>query len=172
MDLNEVIRYRVSVRDYDPKRPVEKEVLKRVLEAGRLAPSATNAQPWKFIVVSSPEILKRVRECYAKPWFHDAPIILVVTGRQQDAWTRSYDGYNSLETDLTIAMDHMILAAENEGLGTCWIAAYDPAKLHAALSLEGDEQVFSITPLGYPRSSFVKPERKLRKPLEELVTFL
>ncbi len=172
MELSDVIQYRVSVRNYDPEKQVPKEVLKRILEAGRLAPSATNAQPWKFLVISSAEMRSRVHESYTASWFRDAPIILVVTGSRKDAWTRSYDGYNSLETDLTIAMDHMILAAENEGVGTCWIEAYDPAKLRSALSLAEDDEVFSITPLGYPRSGFVKQIQKKRKPLEEIVTFL
>ncbi len=172
MDFTEVIRRRESVRSYDPSRPVAKEVLARILEAGRIAPSATNRQPWKFLLVSSPEALARIRPCYAKNWFHDAPHVLAVTGKASDAWTRRGDGYNSLETDLTIAMDHMILAAENEGVGTCWMAAFDPARLREALGLEAGESVFAITPLGYPRPDYQKKGEKPRKALEEIVRYL
>jgi nitroreductase len=77
-------------------------VLERILEAGRFAPSAANRQPWRFLVISSPEALAKVRRCYARPWFIDAPLVLAVTGSVKDAWTRQVDGWNSLETDLAI----------------------------------------------------------------------
>ncbi len=172
MDFTEVIRRRESVRSYDPSRPVAKEVLARILEAGRIAPSATNRQPWKFILVSSPEALARVRPCYGRSWFHDAPHVLAVTGKAADAWSRRGDGYNSLETDLTIAMDHMILAAENEGVGTCWMAAFDPEILRRALGLEAGESVFAITPLGYTPADYKRKSEKPRKALEEIVRYL
>ena len=126
MDFYKLIRTRESIRDYDTSRPVEEDKLGRILEAGRLAPSAANHQPWNFLVVSSPEMLSKVRACYQRDWFADAPNVLIVKGNKTDAWVRKYDGYNSLETDLTIAMDHIILAAEFENVGTCWIEAYDP----------------------------------------------
>jgi nitroreductase len=172
MDFYTLIRERESIRDYDPARPVEREVLHRILEAGRLAPSATNAQPWRFLVISSPEMLARVRPCYPRSWFSDAPHILVAVGNRDEAWVRKYDGYNSIETDLTIAMDHMILAAEYEGVATCWIEAYDPFKLREALGLRENEVLFSITPLGYPRPGFKKKGEKGRKELREIVEFL
>lgn len=172
MDFYDLVRNRESIRDYDPHRPVPEDVLRRILEAGRLAPSAVNYQPWRFMVISSPEMLAKVRPCYPRPWFHDAPHILVVVGDRSKAWVRQADNYNSIETDLTIALDHMILAAEYEGVGTCWIGAYDPAMLYEALSLNGDEVVYSITPLGYPREGFKKRGGKKRKPLSEVVEFL
>lgn len=172
MDYVQVVKSRVSVRNYDPEKKVPKEVLKRILEAGRLAPSAANRQPWHFLVVTSQEILAQVKQSYSAPWFQDAPAVLAVTGKRSDAWTRKHDGYNSLETDLTIAMDHMILCADTEGVGTCWIAAFDPKILGSALSLGAEEVVFAVTPLGYPREGYEKPKEKSRKALEELVTFL
>lgn len=172
MDFYDVIEQRESIRDYDSARPLEQEKLNRILNAGRLAPSAGNRQPWRFLVISSDHMLKKVRKCYHRDWFRKAPHILVVAGHIADAWVRQYDGYNSLETDLTIAMDHMILAAENEGVGTCWIAAFDPDVLNEALSLKSDEMVYAITPLGYPGKGFRKKGHKGRKPLEDIVTFL
>jgi nitroreductase len=172
MDFYKLIRERESIRSYDPGRPVDSETLNRILEAGRLAPSAVNYQPWRFLVISSPEMLAKVRPCYGRDWFSDAPHVLVIVGNVDDAWVRKYDGYNSIETDLTIAMDHMILAAEYEGVATCWIEAYDPAKLREALELKENERVFSITPLGYPKEGFQKKRDKKRKPLSEIVEFL
>ena len=117
-------------------------------------------------------MLAKVRSCYSRSWFADAPQILVVTGDRGAAWTRTGDGYNAMETDLTIAMDHLILAATAEGVGTCWIAAFDPQVLRAALALKENETVFAITPLGYPRPDWQKKEAKERKPLAEIVRYV
>src|SRR5512133_3081933 len=132
MEFNELIRSRESIRNYDPDKPVPLEILMKILDAGRMAPSACNIQPWKFLVISSYPMLEKVRACYHREWFREAPHILVVTGYKDRAWKRSSDGYNSIETDLAIAMTHMILAAGNEGIGTCWIANYDPVILKDA----------------------------------------
>ena len=83
-----------------------------------------------------------------------------------------YDRYNSIETDVAIAMTHIILAAENEGVATCWIAAYNPALLREALNPGENELIFGITPLGYPKEGFRKTMMKKRKSLEEIVEFL
>ena len=172
MEFYNLIRARESVRDYDPQKLVSNDVLHRILEAGRLAPSAANRQPWKFVVVSSPEKLKEVRECYHKDWFGQAPHVLVVVGDRTRSWVRQYDGYNSIETDLAIAMDHMVLAAANEGVATCWIIAFDYGKLAKALGLREQEVVYCITPLGYPHDGFRKNGQKIRKPLDEVVRFI
>jgi len=172
MEYTELIRRRESIRNYDPGRPVSKKILEKILDAGRLAPSACNYQPWKFILVSSPEMLAKVKSAYSRDWFRDAPHVLVMLGIKDKAWIRSYDGYNSVETDAAIAMTHIILAAENEGVGTCWIAAYDPEVLRKAINPGKNQVIFGITPLGYPRPGFRKSSDKKRKPLEEIVEFL
>jgi nitroreductase len=172
MEFQELIKYRESVRDYDPTRAVPQAILRRILEAGRLAPSAANRQPWKFLMISSKEMLQKVHVCYAKDWFRAAPHILIVAGKREDAWTRRYDGYNSLETDLTIAMDHLILAAANEGVGTCWIAAFDPQILRTALNFKENEVVYAITPLGYQHTGYQHKVKKERKEFEGVVKFL
>jgi nitroreductase len=172
MDYYELIRNRESIRNYDPDRPLDDETLYRILEAGRLAPSAVNFQPWRFLVVSSEEMLAKIRPCYGRGWFSDAPHILIVVGYVDEAWVREKDGYNSLETDLTIALDHMVLAAEYEGVATCWVGAYDPDLLREALSMKENEIVYSITPLGYPKEGFEKKGNKKRKAMEEIVEIL
>ena len=172
MKFQQIIHQRESIRNYDPEKPVEQEKLERILEAGRIAPSAANRQPWRFYLVSSPGYLEKTRACYSRSWFSDAPHILIVAGKRDEAWTRQHDGYNTLETDLTIAMDHMILAAEDEGVGTCWIAAFDYEKLKQGGILKPGEEVFAITPLGYPKKGFKKRGAKDRKPLGEVLTML
>jgi nitroreductase len=171
MNLHELVASRKSVRGYDPDRPVPTEILERILDAGRLAPSAKNLQPWKFLLVSSPDMLAKVRQCYQRDWFRQAPHVLIVTGDRDEAWVRPSDGWNSLETDLAIAMDHLILAAHAEGLGTCWISAYDPAMLRDALDLKPGEEIFAITPLGYA-SPNTETRPKTRKALDEVALFL
>jgi len=172
MDFYDLIRRRESVRNYDPNRPIDDIVLNRILNAGRLAPSADNRQPWTFLLVSSKEKLEEVRPCYKKTWFQQAPHILIIIGDKTKSWVRSDDGYNSIETDLAIVMDHIILAAEYENIGTCWIEAYDPKILSDAISLKENEVVFSITPLGYQNKGYQKHGRKKRKQLEEIVRII
>jgi nitroreductase len=171
MDFLTLAQKRVSCRSFDPRRPVPQEVLRTIAEAGRAAPSAANRQPWKFLFISSPELLEQVRSCYAREWLKSAPHILAVTGSRAKAWVRK-DGYNSLETDLTIAMDHMILAAEDLGVSTCWIAAFAYEKLRSVLNLGEDEEIFAITPLGYSTAAAGAEAQKKRFPLEEVAEFI
>jgi nitroreductase len=172
MDFFEVIKNRQSIRSYDANRPVERKILDAILDAGRIAPSAANRQPWRFIVVSKEPILSAVRACYARDWYKEAPHVLAVVGDKKIAWVRAGDGYCSIETDCTIAMDHLILAASALGVATCWIAAFEPDALRSALKLQPHEQVFAITPLGYPKQGFVKKSEKTRKPLGEIAQYL
>jgi nitroreductase len=172
MEFYEVIQSRESIRNYDPQRPVEKEKLIRILEAGRIAPSAANRQPYEFWLISSPEMISAVRECYHHDWYKNAPLVLVVVGKKNEAWVRSTDGYTAIETDTAIAMTHIILAAENEGIGTCWIANFNPEKMRYAFGLKENQVIFGITPLGYPQSGFTRKGEKNRKSFEEVVKFL
>jgi nitroreductase len=168
MEFNDLILARESVRNYDPNKPVDPETLERILEAGHFAPSASNYQPWEFWLISSKEVLDKVKATYSRSWLKDAPHILVVTGDLNDAWERA-DGYNSLQTDLSIAMYQMILAATNEGVASCWVTNFNPKGLRQALGLKESVQVYGLTPLGYPREGFVKREVIMRKPLHEMV---
>lgn len=168
MDYYQLIEQRESVRNYDASRKLEAEIINRIINAGRLAPSASNRQPWRFVLVSSEKMLNKIRPCYHRDWFKNAPHVLIIVGDKSQSWKRSNNNYNSIETDLAIAMDHIILAAENEGVGACWIIAYDYEILSKALNLKENEVVFSITPLGYQTKDYVKRNNKIRKTLEEV----
>jgi len=169
MDFYEVIKSRETIRSYDPGKEIPNDVLNRILNAGILAPSASNRQPWTFVLVSSEDKLSEVKATYQREWFQKATRVIAVVGDKTKSWVRPSDGYNSIETDLAIAMDHMILAAENEGVAACWIIAFDYEKLSKALGLKEHEVVYSIAALGYPPDGFKKTGNKKRKLLEEVV---
>lgn len=165
MDFSELIGKRYSVRAYD-SRPVEEEKLRRVLEAARLAPTACNKQPFRLLVIKTEGRADELRRIYRSDWFAQAPLVICACAMPTEAWTRRLDGKNHADIDVAIAMDHLILAAANEGLGTCWIAAFDPAAAREVLDLPDDLVPVIFTPLGYPAD---RPGPKQRKPLSELI---
>lgn len=168
MQFSDLIRQRYSVRAYRPD-PVPDDLLVQVLEAGRLAPTAANKQPFRIIVIHTKGREAELGRIYHREWFAQAPLILCVCTVRAEAWQRAmYDGKSHADVDATIVMDHMVLAAADLGLGTCWIAAFDPAAAREILGLpEGVEPVL-FTPLGYPAD---QPRVKERKPLADLVRY-
>ena len=172
MDFYELIKSRETIRNYDPDKEIPDDVLNRILNTGRLAPSASNRQPWTFVLVSSEEKLTEVKATYQRAWFQKATKVIAVVGDKTKSWVRPADGYNSIETDLAIAMDHIILAAENEGVAACWIIAFDYEKLAKALDLKEHEVVYCIAAIGYPPDGFEKTGNKKRKSLEEVVKII
>lgn len=164
MDFYEVIRNRRSIRKYQDK-PVEEDKLQRILEAARLAPSAANRQPWRFVVIRTEKVKKEFEKAYNREWFWQAPLVICACGLKNEAWRRS-DGKSYLDVDVAIAMDHLILAATAEGLGTCWIGAFNPSEVRRILNLSDDLEPIALTPLGYPA---VSPQPTYRKSLEEIV---
>ena len=165
MDINELIAQRFSVRAYE-RRDIEPEKLERVLRAFTLAPTAANRQPFGLIVIQTKGHESELKRIYSAEWFtSQAPLVLIGCIVPAQAWQRR-DGRNYADVDIAIAMDHLILAATAEGLGTCWIGAFDPVTAREVLSLpEGVEPVV-MTPLGYAADS---PRPKLRKKLEQLI---
>jgi nitroreductase len=168
MDLMEAIRTRRSIRTYKPT-PIPEDALKDVLNAARLAPSADNAQPWKMVVVRDEQTkLKLAAASNGQKFIAQAPVVIVACGLPGEAYP-SVGGYMSSEImDVSIALDHLTLAAHDRSLGTCWIAAFKEEKVRALLGIPEDVKVVALTPLGYPDES---PERTPRKNLEELVSF-
>lgn len=167
MDFYETVESRRSVRAYRAD-PVEEDKLERILEAARLAPSAANRQPVHFYVVTDAALRERLREAYSQDWFVQAPVIICACHRESEAWCRS-DGKSYADVDLTIAMEHLILAATAEGLGTCWIGAFKPAPLRKILGIPPELEPVAMTPLGYPDE---EPSPRPRKALDEIVEFL
>ena len=164
MDFQDVIRRRRSIRGYRPD-PVPAGALARVLEAGRIAPTAANRQPVHLIVVTDPARRAALHDAYPRDWFSSAPVILVACVEPAAAWQRS-DGFNAAEVDAAIVVDHVILAATDEGLGTCWICAFNEAIVKDVLGVPPEARVIAMTPLGYAAA---EPRPFSRKPLGELV---
>jgi nitroreductase len=166
MDFQQLVAARRSVRAYRPD-AVPEPLLLQVLEAARLAPSACNRQPFRVVVIRTRGSEAELLRIYPKEWFVQAPLVLAVCAVPGEAWSRSrYDGWSAAETDATIATDHMLLAAADLGLGTCWVAAFDPAAAREVLGLPNGVVPVAFTPLGWPADT---PGPKERRPLEDLV---
>ena len=166
MDFADLIRSRYSVRAYKPD-PVPDEMLAQVLEAARLAPTAANRQPFRLIVIQTAGRREELRRLYHREWFGLAPLVIGVCAVPGEAWVRR-DGVNYAFVDAAIVMDHLVLAATDAGLGTCWVAAFDPAAARQILGLPEGVEPVAFTPLGYPADA---PGVKERKPLTELVRY-
>jgi nitroreductase len=167
MEYSQLIAARYSVRAYRPN-PVEDEKLQLILEAARLAPTAANRQPIQLIVLHTAGREAEIGQIYRRSWFVQAPLVIAVCAISSQAWVRESDRFNARLIDAAIVADHLILAAANLGLGTCWIAAFDVTAARNVLCLPSEVEPVIFTPLGYPADS---PGPKIRKPLSELVRY-
>lgn len=148
-------------------REVEEEKLRKVLEAARLAPSAHNAQDWKFIVVKDKQKRQALSQAAAHQDFvAQAPVVIAAVAlNPEDVMSCGVPTY---AVDLAIAIEHMVLQAAALGLGTCWIGAFEQEGVKTILNIPADCKVVALLPLGYPAD---KPQPKSRKSLEEIVCF-
>ncbi|MCX7872192.1 MAG: nitroreductase family protein [Verrucomicrobiae bacterium] len=162
MDLYEAIKLRRSVRKYR-KTPVPQDKILRIWEAVRWAPSACNLQPWKFLIVDSPEKRAKLKGI-VQDWAMEAPILIVALGNKEIAWRRDNESVHSI--DVAIAVEHLVLAATAEGLGTCWICAFDRKRLSSALGIKPQWDPVAIIPLGYSADD---SPRSTRKEIAEIV---
>ena len=164
MEFQDLIRRRYSVREYLPA-PVSEEALARILEAGRLAPTAANRQPFRIVVLGTAGRHEALTRVYDRAWFPRAPLVICVCGVPEEAWVRR-DGRSHLDVDVAIVMDHMILAATDEGLGTCWIANFDVAAASEVFELRPGEVPLLLATLGHAADS---PTPRQRRRLDSLV---
>jgi len=162
----EAIKKRQSVRSYQDKE-IPEDVLQQVLEAGRLAPSASNKQGWKFIVIKDEDLRKKlVPACKNQKFVGEAPVVIAGCATNPDYVMTC--GEHSYSIDLAIALDHMSLEAASLGLGTCWIGAFYQDQVKEILGVPVDVRITSLMPLGYPKELSTKTERK---PLSEIVCY-
>jgi len=166
MDFLALAGKRYSVRAYKTDQ-VEDGKLQKVLEAARIAPTAHNLQPFQFIVIHTKGKEAELRRIYSASWFVQAPIVICACGMSSQSWVRS-DGRNYCDVDVAIAMEHLILAAADLSLGTCWIGAFNPDAAREVLSLPDGVEPIVFTPLGYPDD---EPRLKKRKSIDELVRY-
>ena len=160
----ELVKQRYSCRAYKPL-GVEKEKLEYILECVRLAPSAVNKQPWCFRIVSKEEDKVRLQQCYNRDWFKTAPMYVVASVLHDEEWVRS-DGKHHCDIDIAIAVEHLCLAATEQGLATCWVCNFDAVLCKEIFNLSDNEEPAVLIPLGYAEDE-VKP--KNRKPIEAIV---
>lgn len=167
MEFIDVINERYSVRGYLDKE-VEQEKLEYVLNAATIAPTGVNKQPFKVYVIDTKKYGKELSDIYSARWFIEAPYVLCVVAIRNEAWVRPWDSKNIADIDATIVMDHMILAATDVGLGTCYVGAFKKNKAHKFLGLEENEEPVLFTPLGYGNA---EPRETPRKLLDEFVVY-
>ena len=169
MDFLDLARQRHSVRHYLP-RQVEEEKLHRILEAGRIAPTAVNNQPQRFVVIRSEEGLKRLHKGAD---VYGAPLAILVCGDHNAAWIRPFDKKHMVDIDATIATTHMMLEATEQGLGSCWITYFDPGIIRQEFNLPPHVEPVNILALGYAAEEPPSSGRhaRERRPLEDFLRY-
>jgi nitroreductase len=168
VDFFELIEKRYSVRAYKPD-PVDEQLLQKVFHAARMAPTAANRQPVELVVARTAGRRAELAQVYHREWFSQAPLVICVAGIPEQGYVRASDGKNHTEIDAAIIMDHLTLAAASLGLGTCWIAAFNPAAAAEFFCLRPGRLPVVLTPIGYPDD---QPRPKQRKLIDELVIHL
>jgi nitroreductase len=168
MEFFDLIQQRGSIRAYRPD-PIEEHKLQQVLEAARLAPTAANRQPFKLVVARTEGRKEDLARVYHREWFSQAPLVICACALPARAWVRGMDNKSYADVDVAIVMDHLILAAANVGLGTCWVAHFNPQAAAEVFCLPEDHVPVVLSPLGYAAA---EPSSKERRSLEELVNFI
>ena len=170
MEFKEVIKNRYSCKKYGTKQ-VEKEKLEAILNAGRLAPTAKNLQEQHVYVVQSKDALAKVDS--VTPCRYGAPTVLVVAFDKNNVFTYPGGKRDSGVEDATIVATHMILAAADEGVDSCWINFFDPDKMAEALGLPENEEILMVMDLGYAaEGAGPLPNHGSRKELSETVSYM
>lgn len=166
MNFKELCQARYSCRKYQD-RPVEQEKLDYVRECVRLAPSAVNRQPWRFIFVdkSQPELFELVKKTYHREWIETVPAIILCMKNESECWTRRYDNKPHADIDLAIAIEHLCLAAAEQGLATCWICNFDINQFKEIVPTPEGLVPVALVPIGYADD---EPAQKIRKSMDEV----
>ena len=167
MDFIELCSARFSARKYTDE-VVSDDDLSYIMQCVRLAPSAVNRQPWKFVVVKSAEGRKKVQAAYQRDWFYTAPMYIVAYKNHAEEWVRKYDNKPHGDVDLSIAIEHLTLAATERGLGTCWVCAFDPEVLADEIPQPEGWEAVAIIPLGHIAEDCPKTEKN-RKSLSDII---
>lgn len=169
-DFITLARERYSCRSYSSQIP-KQSALDYVLECARLSPSACNRQPWRLMIISPDDEAGRnaVISSYSREWIASAPLYIIVLGSPAEGWVRPFDNHSHIDVDCAIITEHLCLAAAEQGLGTCWVCNFDPAKLHEGLGLPEGLVPVVIMPIGYPAEGSCIPEKKRKSPDEILL---
>jgi nitroreductase len=164
MNFLDLVKQRYSCRSYQNK-SVEQEKLDYVMDCARLAPSAVNKQPWLLRIVSDDASKAKLQECYDRDWFKTAPMYIICSILHDEEWIR-YDGKHHGNIDIAIAVEHLCLAATEQGLATCWVCNFNIEKCKKNFDIHADEDPTVIIPIGYAAD---QPTEKKRKPISEII---
>ncbi len=162
MDFYDTVKGRHSIRKFKPD-AVPMDVIKRVLDAARLAPSWANMQGVRYVVVASKGQVGKVADAIGQRWCKQAPMFIAAISDAQ--WSGNNGDMAYFMLDVGIAFEHLVLAAAAEGLGTCWIGFFDEETLKDVLGVKGSNRIVAVSPIGYPAES---PGARARKPLSEI----
>ncbi|MBU4342679.1 MAG: nitroreductase family protein [Candidatus Omnitrophica bacterium] len=174
MDFCKLVKKRKSTRKYSLK-PVPREIIEKCLEAARLAPSACNSQPWSFIVVDDKDLKDKVAEAaFSAPYTLNtfakkAPVLIVAVTERTKYITRVagfFRGIHFALVDVAIACEHLILQAEEEGVGTCWLGWFNESKVKKILRIPKRKKIDIIISMGYPEKE--ETREQIRKPLAKI----
>lgn len=165
MNFLELVKNRYSCRNYKAGVP-EQEKLDYIMECARLAPSAVNRQPWRFRVVTDEEGRKKLCQCYNREWIVTAPAIIVASIMHDEEWVRKIDGKHHGDIDIAIAVEHICLAATEQGLATCWVCNFNAAQCKELFDFEENEEPAVLIPIGYAAD---EPTEKKRKAMNEIL---
>lgn len=167
----ELARKRFSVRSYS-SRAIEEDKLRNIIEAGRVAPTAANKQPQRIYVLQSSEALSKIRAITSSTY--DAPTVLLVCYDERVSWKRNFaDGYDSGDMDTTIVCTHIMLEAEEQGVGSCWVLLFEPDAVSKAFHLPEHIRPVCLLALGYPsEKSRPSASHDDRRPAGDTVTFM
>ena len=164
MNFLELVKIRYSCRAYQSL-DVEKEKLDYILECVRFAPSAVNKQPWRFHIVNGEDEKAKLQQCYNRDWFKTAPLYIVASILHDEEWVRA-DGKHHGDIDIAIAVEHLCLAATEQGLATCWVCNFDSVMCKELFALPENEEPAVIIPLGYAAD---EAKQKNRKGIDDIV---
>lgn len=166
MNFLDLVKKRYSVRSYLP-RAIEADKMNYIMECVRLAPSAVNFQPWHFSIVTDSEKLSKLKSAYAREWIESVSCIIVACVDHREAWHRKADGKDHSDIDISIAVEHLCLAAAEQGLGTCWVCNFDVPRCREVMNLPENWEPVVLIPIGYATEDDI-PEKR-RKTLDEIV---
>lgn len=169
MDFSAVVKERFSCKKIDAEKKLSKGLVEKILESGRLAPTAKNLQEQHIYVASSEDALSKIDN--VTPCRYGAPVVLVVAFDKGNVYTYPGDERDSGIEDASIVATHLMLSATDLGVNSCWVNRFDPKKLHAELGLPENEEILMLLDLGYAAEGFKPlPNHFSRKPLAETVT--
>lgn len=169
MEFEKLVRERYSVRKFND-RPVSEADLSAILEAARVAPTAVNKQPFRLLVLNTPESMEKLAQC--TKYTFGAPLAIIVCAQADEAWVRPFDQDNSAVVDAAIVGTHIMLAAHDRGLGSTWVGFFDPAAVRRHFNVPAGVAPVAVFPIGHPAPDAApSPKHAQRRELAELARY-